>query len=226
MSTAHMHICVILLIFSFLRGLTLQSHSQLNAWPLATPNPILPAFDESLSSIYFLVSSSGDNHVTGTGSDFLKSYSAIVSSFGLPNNHRCLLIFITQNVTQGDTLTSAPKNIVKQPPPIQLACHRDDSCTCRRPRSTSCSPESPYVFLLLLLLWFLSEKVVISKGLLAVLVPMVNLHICGTINAEKNIQGLEQRMLPSKQHLFQGHHCLFQQDNAKTHIARYNRMAL
>lgn len=58
-----------------------------------------------------------------------------------------------------------------------------------------------------------------------VLVPMVNLHICGTINAEKNIQGLEQRMLPS-QRLFQGHHCLFQQDNAKTHIAHYNRVAL
>lgn len=43
-----------------------------------------------------------------------------------------------------------------QPPsPSSLpSCHRDDSCTCRRPRSTSCSPESPYVFFFVVIpLW-------------------------------------------------------------------------
>uniref|UniRef100_A0AAR2J4N9 Tc1-like transposase DDE domain-containing protein n=1 Tax=Pygocentrus nattereri TaxID=42514 RepID=A0AAR2J4N9_PYGNA len=50
---------------------------------------------------------------------------------------------------------------------------------------------------------------------------MGNLHICeGTINAERYIQVLEQHMLPSKQRLFQGRPCLFQQDNAKPHSAR------
>ena len=50
---------------------------------------------------------------------------------------------------------------------------------------------------------------------------MGNLHICeGTINAERNIQVSEQHMLPSRQRLFQGHPCLFQQDNAETHSAR------
>ena len=50
---------------------------------------------------------------------------------------------------------------------------------------------------------------------------MGNLHICeGTINAERYIQVLEQHMLPSKQHLFHGRPCLFQQDNAKPHSAR------
>uniref|UniRef100_A0AAR2IMB0 Tc1-like transposase DDE domain-containing protein n=1 Tax=Pygocentrus nattereri TaxID=42514 RepID=A0AAR2IMB0_PYGNA len=50
---------------------------------------------------------------------------------------------------------------------------------------------------------------------------MGNLHICeGTINAERYIQVLEQHMLPSKQRLFQGCPCLFQQDNAKPHSAR------
>ena len=49
---------------------------------------------------------------------------------------------------------------------------------------------------------------------------MVNLHICeGTLNAERYIQVLEQHILPSKQRLFQGHPCLFQQDNAKSHSA-------
>uniref|UniRef100_A0AAR2KV54 Tc1-like transposase DDE domain-containing protein n=1 Tax=Pygocentrus nattereri TaxID=42514 RepID=A0AAR2KV54_PYGNA len=49
---------------------------------------------------------------------------------------------------------------------------------------------------------------------------MGNLHICeGTINAERYIQVLEQHMLPSKQRLFQGRPCLFQQDNAKPHSA-------
>ena len=50
---------------------------------------------------------------------------------------------------------------------------------------------------------------------------MGNLHICeGTINAERYIQVLEQHMLPSKQRLFHGRPCLFQQDNAKPHSAR------
>ena len=53
---------------------------------------------------------------------------------------------------------------------------------------------------------------------------MGNMHICeGTINAERYIQVymlLEQHLLPSKQHLFQGHPCSFQQDNAKPHSAR------
>ena len=50
---------------------------------------------------------------------------------------------------------------------------------------------------------------------------MGNLHICeGTINAERYIQVLEQHMLPSKQRLFHGRPCLFQQDNDKPHSAR------
>uniref|UniRef100_A0AAR2K5U3 Tc1-like transposase DDE domain-containing protein n=1 Tax=Pygocentrus nattereri TaxID=42514 RepID=A0AAR2K5U3_PYGNA len=50
---------------------------------------------------------------------------------------------------------------------------------------------------------------------------MSNMHICeGTINAKRYIQVLEQHMLPSKQRLFQGRPCLFQQDNAKPHSAR------
>uniref|UniRef100_A0A3B4CCP3 Tc1-like transposase DDE domain-containing protein n=1 Tax=Pygocentrus nattereri TaxID=42514 RepID=A0A3B4CCP3_PYGNA len=50
---------------------------------------------------------------------------------------------------------------------------------------------------------------------------MGNLHICeGTINAERYIKVLEQHMLPSKQRLFQGRPCSFQQDNAKPHSAR------
>uniref|UniRef100_A0AAY5KL34 Tc1-like transposase DDE domain-containing protein n=1 Tax=Esox lucius TaxID=8010 RepID=A0AAY5KL34_ESOLU len=41
-----------------------------------------------------------------------------------------------------------------------------------------------------------------------------------TINAEQNIQVLEQHMLPSRQCVFQGRPCLFQRDNAKPHSAR------
>src|SRR4029434_7522951 len=47
-----------------------------------------------------------------------------------------------------------------------------------------------------------------------------NLHLCdGTINAEKYIEILEQHMLPSRRHPFQGSPCIFQQDNAKPHSA-------
>ena len=50
---------------------------------------------------------------------------------------------------------------------------------------------------------------------------MGNLHICeSNINAERYIQVVEQPMLPSKQRLFHGRPCLFQQDNAKSHSAR------
>ena len=49
---------------------------------------------------------------------------------------------------------------------------------------------------------------------------MGNLRICeGTINAERYLQVLEQHMLPSKQRLFHGRPCLFQQDNANPHSA-------
>ncbi len=41
----------------------------------------------------------------------------------------------------------------------------------------------------------------------------------GTMNAERYIKVLEQHMLPSRQCLFQGRPCLFQQDNAKPHTA-------
>lgn len=52
---------------------------------------------------------------------------------------------------------------------------------------------------------------------------MGNLQICdGTVNAERYIQVLEQHMLPSKQRLFQGRPCLFQQD---TFCTRYNSVA-
>ena len=45
---------------------------------------------------------------------------------------------------------------------------------------------------------------------------MDNLHICeGTFNAKRYTQLLEQHMLPSTI-LFQGHHCLLQQDNETT----------
>ena len=48
-----------------------------------------------------------------------------------------------------------------------------------------------------------------------------NLHICeGTRNAKRYIEVLEQHMLPSGHRLFQEHHCLVQQDNAKPHSAR------
>ena len=55
---------------------------------------------------------------------------------------------------------------------------------------------------------------------------MGNSHICeGTINAERYIQVLEQHMLPSKQRLFQGRPCLFQQDNAQPHYTYYSSVA-
>ncbi len=49
---------------------------------------------------------------------------------------------------------------------------------------------------------------------------MGSLHIWkGTINAERYIQVLEQHMLPSRRHLFQGRPCIFQHDNARPHTA-------
>ena len=56
---------------------------------------------------------------------------------------------------------------------------------------------------------------------------MGNLHICeGTINAERYMQVLGQHKLPSKQRLFQGCPCLFQQDNAEPHSARVTKVWL
>ncbi len=47
-----------------------------------------------------------------------------------------------------------------------------------------------------------------------------SLHVLeGTINAEMYIKVLQQHMLPSWRHLFQGRLCLFQHDNAKPHTA-------
>ena len=47
-----------------------------------------------------------------------------------------------------------------------------------------------------------------------------HLHLFdGRINAEKNIEILEQHVLPATQHLFQGRPCIFQRDNAKSHPA-------
>ncbi len=49
---------------------------------------------------------------------------------------------------------------------------------------------------------------------------MGSLHVFeGTMNAERYIKVLEQHMLPSRRHLFQGRPCVFQQDNAKPHTA-------
>ncbi len=49
---------------------------------------------------------------------------------------------------------------------------------------------------------------------------MGSLHVLeGTMNAERYIKVLEQHMLPSRRHLFQGRPCVFQQDNAKPHTA-------
>ncbi len=49
---------------------------------------------------------------------------------------------------------------------------------------------------------------------------MGSLHVLeGTMNAERYIKVLEQHMLPSRQCLFQGRPCVFQQDNAKPHTA-------
>ena len=44
-----------------------------------------------------------------------------------------------------------------------------------------------------------------------------NLHCDGTVNDKKYIETLEQHQLPSRQHLFQTHPCILQQDNAKPH---------
>ncbi len=47
---------------------------------------------------------------------------------------------------------------------------------------------------------------------------MGSLHVLeSTMNAERYIKVLEQHMLPSRQRLFQGRPCVFQQDNAKPH---------
>ncbi len=49
---------------------------------------------------------------------------------------------------------------------------------------------------------------------------MGSLHVLeGTMNAERYIKVLEQHVLPSRRHLFQGRPCAFQQDNAKPHTA-------
>ncbi len=49
---------------------------------------------------------------------------------------------------------------------------------------------------------------------------MGNLHVLeGTMNDERYIKVLEQHLLPSRQRLFQGRPCVFQQDNAKPHTA-------
>ncbi len=49
---------------------------------------------------------------------------------------------------------------------------------------------------------------------------MGSLHVLeGIMNAERYIKVLEQHMLPSRQRLFQGRPCVFQQDNAKPHTA-------
>ncbi len=49
---------------------------------------------------------------------------------------------------------------------------------------------------------------------------MGSLHVLeGIMNTEKYIKVLEQHMLPSRRHLFQGRPCVFQQDNAKPHTA-------
>ena len=51
---------------------------------------------------------------------------------------------------------------------------------------------------------------------------MGSLHVWkGNINAEKYIQVLEQHVLPSRHHLFQGRPCIFQQDNARPHSASF-----
>ena len=55
---------------------------------------------------------------------------------------------------------------------------------------------------------------------------MGNLYICeGTINAERYMQVFEQHMLPSKQHLFQGHPCVFMH-TMPSHILHVLRLPL
>ena len=44
-------------------------------------------------------------------------------------------------------------------------------------------------------------------------------HFCDGINAEKFTEILQQHMLPSRPHLFQGRPCIFQPDNVKPHSA-------
>ncbi len=47
-----------------------------------------------------------------------------------------------------------------------------------------------------------------------------SLHVLElTMNSERYIKVLEQHILPSRRHLFQGRPCVFQQDNAKPHTA-------
>ncbi len=49
---------------------------------------------------------------------------------------------------------------------------------------------------------------------------MGSLHVLeGTMNAERYIKVLEQHMLSSRRHLFEGRPCVFQQENAKPHTA-------
>ena len=53
------------------------------------------------------------------------------------------------------------------------------------------------------------------------------LHFCdGTINAEKYVEILEQHMLPSRRHPFQGSPCIFHQDNAKPNSAHISKACL
>ncbi len=56
---------------------------------------------------------------------------------------------------------------------------------------------------------------------------MGSLHVLeGTMNAERYINVLEQHMLPSRQRVFQGRPCVFQQDNAKPHTAAITTASL
>ncbi len=66
-----------------------------------------------------------------------------------------------------------------------------------------------------------SSKVSISDGMVCInAYGMGSLHVLeGTMNAERYIKALEQHMLPSRQRLFHGRPCVFQQDNAKPHTA-------
>ncbi len=66
-----------------------------------------------------------------------------------------------------------------------------------------------------------SSKASISDGMGCISVyGMDSLHVLeGAMTAERYIKVLEQHMLPSRQRLFQGRPCEFQQDNAKPHTA-------
>ncbi len=51
---------------------------------------------------------------------------------------------------------------------------------------------------------------------------MGSMHLLeGTMNAESEIKVFVQHMLPSRQCVFQGRPCVFQQDNAKLHTASF-----